>query len=122
LFTSFTPLGAMVTFASTNRLVAGPLPPGPLLPEVERVTSCEAGFAPASLSAKCQTATAFAMNAPAEVLLIWNVHVAVVPLLLSVGAPHVLFRTDSPPETLGVNDVNVAVVPAGLAVLVTVNV
>jgi hypothetical protein len=112
----------MVTFASTNRFVAGPLPPGPLLPEVERVTSCEAGFAPGSLSAKCQTATAFAVNAPAEVLLIWNVHVAVLPPLLIVGEPHVLFWIDRPPETLGVNDVKESAVPAGLAVLVTVNV
>jgi hypothetical protein len=110
----------MLTFASTNRFVAEPLPPGPLLPEVERVTSCEAGFAPASLSTKCQTACAFAVNAPAELELIWNEQVAVLPL--TFGLPHVLFEIDSPPETLGVIDVSVAVVPCGLAVLVTVNV
>ena len=75
--TSFTPLGAILTFASTNRFVAGPLPPGPLVPEVERVTSAELGV---PLPAKCQTAVAFAVNVPAEALLIENEHVAVLPV------------------------------------------
>jgi hypothetical protein len=70
----------MVMNASTNCFVAGPLPPGPKLPEVERVTSALAGFAPGSPSAKCQTATALIVNSPAAVLLIVTVHVAVFPL------------------------------------------
>jgi hypothetical protein len=62
------------------------------------------------------------VNEPAVLLLIWKVHVAVLPLLLIVGASQVLFWIDRPPETLGVNDVKESAVPAGLAVLVTVNV
>jgi hypothetical protein len=118
--TSFTPFGAMLTFASTNRFVAGPLPPGPLLPDVERVTSAVDGVAPASPSTKCQIAVALAVKVAAVALLIWNEQVAVLPL--TVGAPHVLFSSVVDGETLGVIDVSVAVVPAGLAVLVTVNV
>jgi hypothetical protein len=120
-FTSFTAdNGVIVMFASTNRFVAGPLPPGPLLPEVERVTSADAGLAPGSPSAKCQIAVALAVNVPAVLLLIWNEHVAVFPL--TFGVPQLLFEIERPPETLGVIDVSEGVVPAGLATLVTVNV
>src|SRR5262245_2891030 len=104
-------------FASTYRLIAGPLPPGPLLPEVERVTSAEGGV---PLPAKCQTASAFAVNTPADALSIWNVQVAVFPFCC--GEPQVLFKIGVSGETDGVIEVIVAVVPAGLATLVTVNV
>src|SRR5262245_57227346 len=76
--------GLIVMYASTKRFVAGPLPPGPLLPDVERVTSAVAGLALGSLSTKCQTAVAFAVNVPAWVLLIVTVQVAVVPLTCGV--------------------------------------
>jgi len=121
--TSFTLGAEMLMFASTNRFVAGPLPPGPAVPEVERVTLAVAGFAPGSLSAKPQMACAFAVKTPAEALLIWNEQVAVLPPLLNVGLPHVLFRIGvALPTMLGVSDVSDGVVPDGVAVLVTVNV
>src|SRR5262245_37182638 len=107
-------------FASTKFFVAGPPPPGPLLPEVERVTLASAGLAPGSLSWKPQTACAFAVNVPGSALLIWNVQVAWLPFCC--GEPHVLFRIWSPPETLGVIEVIVGVVPDGIALVVTVNV
>src|SRR5689334_10598537 len=110
----------MLTLASTNRFVADPLPPGPLFPDVERVTVAELGV-PLPLNA--HTAVALAVNDPAELLLIWNEHVAVFPLLVRVGEPQVLFRIGvALPTMLGVSDVNDAVVPAGEPVLVTVNV
>src|SRR5262245_29792621 len=104
-------------FASTYRLIAGPLPPGPLLPEVERVTSAEDGV---PLPAKCQTTSAFAVITASDTLLTWNVQVAVLPFCC--GEPQVLFRIGVTGDTLGVIEVIVGVVPAGLATLVTVNV
>src|SRR5438128_2209665 len=80
--------GVMLTFASTYRLVTEP--ELPWVPSVVRLTLTEGGLAPASLSTKCQIAVAFAVIDAADELLAWNVHVAVLPLLLSVGAPHVL--------------------------------
>jgi hypothetical protein len=113
--TSFTPFGLIETFASTNRFVADPLPPGPLLPEVERVTSVE--FVP---SLKCHTAVASAVNTPAVLFEIVTVQVAVLPD--TVGAAQVSDSESGVGETCGVIDVSVAVEPEGDAVLEIVNV
>ena len=109
----------MLTFASTNRLVTEPELPCVL--SVVRVTLTEAGLAPASPSTKCQIAVALAVMTAAEELLTWNVHVPVLPPLLNVGEPHVLFETE-PLDKLGVIDVIVAAVPDANAFVVTVNV
>jgi len=87
------------------------------LPLVERVTSAVfGGLAP---SAKCQTAVAFAVNVPAVVELIVNVHVAV--FAFTTGLLQVDDCDDGAGETLGVIDVNVAVVPDAVATEVIVN-
>src|SRR3954452_10041610 len=118
----FVASGPIVTSASTNRFVAGPLPPGPWVPEVERVTFVEGGAAFASESTKCQVALAFAVNRSATLLLIVTVQVRVFPL-----PPHWL---ESPQvddidwgagEIVGVIDVSDAVVPESNAVVVMVN-
>jgi len=115
--TSFTPFGVIETFAFTYRFVAGPLPPGPLFAEVERVTSAVfGGFAP---SAKCQTAVPLAVNTPAVALLIVSVQVAVFPL--TCGLLQVVDCDDGAGLTLGVIDVSVAVVPDADATEVIVN-
>jgi hypothetical protein len=116
-FVAVSGLNAML--ASTKVFVAGPLPPGPLVPEVERVTLTEAGFALASPSTKCHVAVAFAVNTPADVLLIVTVHVAWLPL--TVGVAHVSDCDDGAGETDGVIDVSDAVVPDGNALVVIVN-
>src|SRR5437763_463139 len=67
----------MLTFASTNRFVAAPLPPGPWVPEVERMTSAELGV---RLPANCHVTSALSVNTPAFVLLIVTMHDAVSPL------------------------------------------
>src|SRR5262249_52666032 len=77
--------GGTAIDASTNCLVAGPLPPGPETPDVERTTVATAGRAPGSLSVKFHTAVAFATNVPAVELLIVIVHVAIVPVPSRVG-------------------------------------
>jgi len=77
--TSFTPFGAMLTFASTNCFTAGP--ELPCVESVVRVTSVE--LLP---STKCQTAVAFAVNVPGVLLLIVTVHVRVFPLPLGTQA------------------------------------
>src|SRR5262245_46529883 len=106
----------MLTFASTNSFVAGPeLTCGVL---VGLVTSTLAGFVFGSLSTKCQTAGAFAVNVPAVLLLIVTVQVAVFPL--TVGE-HAVWLSGCG-DTVTVSDVSEAVVPAGSAFVVTVNV
>jgi len=115
--TSFTSFGVIDTFAFTYRLVAGPVPPGPLFPDVERVTS--AVFGGLSLSAKCQIAVAFAVNTPTLVLLIVSVQVAVLPF--TCGLAQVVDCDVGAGETLGVIDVSVGVVPSGSATDVIVN-
>src|SRR5947208_3219504 len=87
--TSFTLGAEMLMFASTNRLVASL--ELPWVPSVARVTSAVAGLAPASPSAKCQTATACAVNTPAFVLLTVTVHVrGPAPLPVTFARAHVL--------------------------------
>src|SRR5262249_7952990 len=87
-FTSFVADGGVITMnASTKRFVAGPLPPGPEIPDVERVTVAVAGFAPGSLSANDHVALALAVNVPTDELLIVIVQVATLPL--TVGELHV---------------------------------
>jgi len=112
-----TSLGEIDTFASTYRFTAGPLPPGPLLPLVERVTSAVCGgFAP---SAKCQTAVALAVKTPGVVLLIVSVQVAVLPF--TCGFAQVDDCVPGAGDTLGVIDVRVGVVPEAVATEVIVN-
>src|SRR5438046_216683 len=76
--------GAMVMKPSTKTFVAGPLPPGPLFPEVERVTVT---WCPC-VSPIFTVAVALAVNVPAVLLLMVSVHVAVLPL--STGEAQVL--------------------------------
>ena len=102
--------------ASTNRLVAGPLPPGPLLPEVERVT--DAVFGGALPSLKPQTAVALAVKTPALLLLIVTVHDRVLP---DPPGTQVVIESGVG-ETVTLNEVNDGVVPAGNAFVVIVNV
>ena len=109
--TSFTADSTIVIAASTNRLVAGPLPPGPLFPEVERLTAT-----PPMVT----TAAAFAVNVPAVSLLIVRVQVATLPT--TVGAAQVLLCEVGAGLTLGVIEVNATgVAPDGIAVAVIVN-
>src|SRR5919206_305205 len=100
-------------FASTNLLVAGPPPPGPLLPDVDLVTSVE--LAP---EAKCQLAVAFAVNVPAVLLLIVTVHVRVLPLPCGTHADWL----SGAGETVTCSEFSDGVVPDGVAVVVMVNV
>src|SRR5437763_613393 len=67
----------MLTFAYTNRFLAAPLPPGPWLPEVERMTSAELRAPPPRRSSDL---SALSVNTPAFVLLIVTMHDAVSPL------------------------------------------
>src|SRR5215475_8364752 len=99
-------------FASTKRLVAGPEPAGPLLPEVERVT----------VTPPIETcALTFAVNTFAELLLIVSVQVAVFPL--TVGEPQVVLCVPGAGLTLGVIVPKLTgVAPDGFAVTVIVNV
>ena len=92
------------------------------MPSVVRLTVTVAGFAPGSPSSNFQEASAVAMKVAAELLLIWKVQVPVLPPLLIVGDPHVLFRIGVLGLTCGVIDSNVGVVPCGSAVVETVNV
>jgi hypothetical protein len=123
--TSFTPLGVIDTRASTNRFVAGPLPPGPLpivavAGSVSRVTVALLGV---PVPVKPQTAVALAVNVAALLLLMEKVQVRVSGCPAGVvGLPHVLPRIVVDGDTLGVSDVSDAVVPEGDAVVVTVNV
>jgi hypothetical protein len=111
--TSFTPLGVTLTFASTNRLIAGP--ELPWVESVVRVTS--ALFAP---SVKCQTASAVAVKTPGSLLEIVTVQVAVLPV--TVGFAQVSEIEPGAGETCGVIEVSEAVVPApGSAVVEIVN-
>src|SRR5262245_39907038 len=106
----------MLTFASTNSFVAGPALPG--VGSVVRVASAVAGFGLGSLSTKCQTAVAFAVNVPGVLLLIVTVQVAVFPLTVGEHADWLSGAGD----TLTVSEVSEAVVPAGSAFVVIVNV
>src|SRR6186997_3061670 len=63
---------------STNRFVAGPLPPGPLVPDVDRVTDAVLGVPPVLL--KLTVAEAFAVNVAAVGLFTVSVQVNVPPL------------------------------------------
>src|SRR4051812_46841871 len=113
----------MLTLASTNRFVAGPLPPGPAgfvrsAVFVSRVTVAVAGLAPASPSAKLQTAVAFAVKIPAVLLLIVTVHERVLPV--SVGV-HVVAESGAD-DRLTDNDVSVPAVPDWIPVVDNVNV
>src|SRR5262249_18204699 len=119
-FTGFVAVGGVTTMnASTKRFVAGPLPPGPELPDVDRTTVAVAGVAPGSLSANVHVAVAFAVDVPTDERLIVIVHVATLPL--TVGEPHVFeFARSGVGETLGTIDTRVGVVPLGIAVAVTV--
>jgi len=98
--------------ASTNRFVAGPLPPGPLLPEVERPT-----VTPPIVT----WALALAVKTPAALLLIVSVQVAVFPL--TVG----LLQVELCEPGCGLTLVVIApkltgLAPDGIAVTVIVNV
>src|SRR5216683_3522121 len=96
-------------YASTYVLVAGPLPPGPALPEVDRVT-----VTPPIVT----TAVALAVKVPVVPLLIVSVQVAEVPDVV----PHVLLDEDGRGPTL-VEIVMAGVpVPLGKAVAVMVKV
>src|SRR3954468_6751266 len=104
----------MLTFASTNRFVTEP--ELPWVESVERVTLTEAGFAPASLSTKCQTDWAVATITVAVELVTWNEHVRV----LVPAPPHcagvaqvLVAAMIEPTSTLGVIEVSDAVVPDG---------
>jgi hypothetical protein len=104
--------GVIVMLASTNRFVAGPEPPGPLLPEVERVTAT-----PPIVTC----AFAFAVNAPAELLLMVSVQVAVFPFTL--GESQVVLCDDGAGSIVAaIAPKLTGVAPAGTAVTVIVNV
>ena len=70
--TLFVPDVPIVIRASTNRFVAGPLPAGPLVPEVERVTEAVLGVPPALL--KLTVVLALAVNTVGVGLLTVSVH------------------------------------------------
>src|SRR6266550_5828484 len=96
--------------ASTNRLIAGPLPPGPLLAEVERI-SC-AGTGPPPI---VNTAVAFAVNTPAELLLIVSVQVAVFPLMTGFAQVFVFCRSGAGATLVVIAPKTTGVAPAGIA-------
>src|SRR5437867_11588782 len=81
--------GVTMMLASTKVLVAGPLPPGPELPLVERLI-----VTPPMVT----WALALAVNLPAELLLMVSVQVAWLPT--TVGLPQVEDRVPGAGETL----------------------
>jgi len=104
--------GESAIFASTNRFVAGPLPPAPLFPEVERLT-----VTPSIVT----WALTFAVNTPAELLLIVSVQVAVFPL--TTGVPQSVPCVPGAGLTVVVIAPKLTgVAPDGIAVTVIVNV
>ena len=108
----------MLIDASTYCLVAGPLPPGPagdaVVGSVSRVTDT-----PPILS----VAEAFAVNAPAVLLLIVSVQVAVFPPPKDTAAPHVvLWLVGAALRVTAMFAVVAGVAPSGACVTVTVNV
>src|SRR5712692_312315 len=90
-------------YASTYVLVAGPLPPGPLVPEVERVT-----VTPPIVT----LAVALAVKVPVVPLLIVSMQVAEVPNVV----PHVLLDKPGGGLTFGVIVMLGVPVPLGKAV------
>src|SRR5262245_55582204 len=108
--TSFTALGEIWMLASTNDLVAGPLPPGPLLPFVARVT-----VRPPIVT----LAVTLAVNVFTTLLLTVSVQVATLPL--TFGVAQVLLVVAPAGVTDGVIESNVTgVAPPGSAVTVIV--
>jgi len=105
-------LGVIVMLASTNRFTPGPEPPGPLLPEVERLT----------VTPPMETcALELTVNVPALLLLMVTVQVAVLPF--TVGDAHVVLCEVGAGSTLtAIAEKLTGVAPAGIAFTVTVNV
>jgi len=116
----FVASGAMLIAASTNRFVAGPVPLGPLLPDVERLTV--AWFVP---SVNTTSVLAFRVNVVAVGLFTVTVHVYV-PFACSAGEAHVLelvCGATGSGESTGVTDTDWTVAPlcpAGVTVIVNV--
>src|SRR5204863_193895 len=104
--------GLILILASTYAFVAGPLPPGPELPEVLRVTGI-AGLP------RFAVADALAVNVPVVLLLMVIVQVAISPTN-AMPAPQVVLCDDGAGLTLGVMFTVPAGTPAGNLCTVTV--
>src|SRR6266851_7067096 len=108
--TSLTALGAMAMLASTKFFTAGPLPPGPKLPAVSRVT-----VTPPMVT----WAEALAVKLPAVLLLMVSVQVAT--LSRTLGAAQVVLWLPGAGLTLGVMVPKLTgLAPSGMAVTVMV--
>ena len=100
--------------------MAGPLPPGPEFPEVDRVTVADAGFAAGSVEVKVTAAVALAVKTPGELLLMVTEQVATLPE--TEGEPQVVDCDVGAGVTTGVIDPKLTLVPVGMAVTVTLKV